>query len=228
MHALDNALWHALTGPHRRFAQGAGHARRYAEEISPFFAIRDASETSYRDLGALLADRQEAILFQPNGVGPPAGWHIVNDRTIVQMTCDRPMHRSEQRIRVQPLSLADVDDMLALVDRTKPGPFGPRTVELGAYLGIRIRGRLVAMAGERFRLSGYTEVSAICTLPEYRGRGYARALVNRLLEAIFARSEVPFLHVFPHNRAALRLYRTLGFTERARLDVWTLRKRPNE
>jgi hypothetical protein len=37
------------------------------------------------------------------------------------------------------LGAADVPEMLELTARTKPGPFLPRTFELGPYLGIRHR-----------------------------------------------------------------------------------------
>lgn len=104
--------------------------------------------------------------------------------------------------------------MTALVAHTKPGPFGPRTVELGRYLGIRRNGRLVAMAGERLRPTGWTEISAVCTDPEWRGRGFARDLVLGLSASITAAGDRPFLHVVESNVAALRLYEQLGFTMR--------------
>src|SRR5262249_50861316 len=129
-----------------------------------------------------------------------------------------PRPRAETAIA--PLGPADRPDMMALAASTRPGPFGPRTAELGTFVGIRVDGQLVAMAGERFRLPGLTEVSAICTLPAFRGRGYGAALMAHVMQQIFARGETPFLHVFPDN-PAIKLYAAMGFTEHARpLVVW--------
>jgi predicted GNAT family acetyltransferase len=122
----------------------------------------------------------------------------------------------------EPVDPVDVPAMLALAAATQPGPFGPRTIELGRYLGIRRGGTLVAMAGERMRLDGFTEISAVCVHPDHRGRGYAADLVLALAASIVARSEVPFLHVFSSNAAAISLYRKLGFAPRRRLHLAVL------
>lgn len=116
--------------------------------------------------------------------------------------------------QVEQLSIADADEMLALTQLTKPGPFGKRTSELGAYLGIRDRGRLVAMAGERLRVPGFTEVSAVCTHPEFQGRGYARLLISAVIRRITERGDTPFLHVAQVNTRAIRVYEDLGFKTR--------------
>jgi predicted GNAT family acetyltransferase len=114
--------------------------------------------------------------------------------------------------------------MLALASVTQPGPFGPRTIELGRYIGIRRQGTLVAMAGERMRLDGFTEISAVCVEPAYRGHGFAAELVRSLASSIAAQSEIPFLHVFSSNHAAIALYRKLGFTLRRRVHLAVLTK----
>jgi predicted GNAT family acetyltransferase len=114
--------------------------------------------------------------------------------------------------------------MLGLVDLTRPGPFAARTVEMGRYLGVRDEGRLVAMAGERLRPPGYTEVSAVCTHPDFRGRGHAKALISVLAEAICARGETPFLHVLPENRPAVATYEALGFRTQRTLQLTVLER----
>ena len=215
---LDNPIWHALTGPQARFAIGQGRARGFQRDVTPFFAIADTSEAAYRDLRAILG-AAEARLFRPRAEPVPPGWTKTFEKPIVQMVCARPQ-RLRPETPVIPLGAPDIADMMALAEVAKPGPFGPRTAELGGYVGIRVNGRLVAMAGERFGLPGLTEISAICTLPAYRGRGYGGAMVAHLVSAIFARGETPFLHVFPDN-PALKLYAAMGFAERARpLVVW--------
>jgi predicted GNAT family acetyltransferase len=112
------------------------------------------------------------------------------------------------------LGLADVPEMLELTGRTKPGPFVPRTVELGGYLGIRRAGRLVAMAGERMRPPGFAEISAVCTDEAWRGHGYAARLTRAVAAGIAARGETPFLHAAADNDNAIRLYKSLGFVHR--------------
>lgn len=115
------------------------------------------------------------------------------------------------------LGTEDVPEMLALVERTRLGPFLPRTIELGTYLGFRRDGALIAMAGERMHPPGWTEISAVCTDPTFRGEGLATRLVLALAAGIRARGERPFLHASADNAGAIRLYESLGFTLRRRL-----------
>jgi predicted GNAT family acetyltransferase len=122
------------------------------------------------------------------------------------------------------LTEADAPEMLALTELTHPGPFGKRTGELGLYLGIRREGRLAAMAGERLRMPGYTEVSAVCTHPDYQGQGFAAVLVAAVVARMRRRSERPFLHVRPENKRAIELYQRLGFTIRRQFNLTVLRK----
>src|SRR5262249_24775061 len=140
-------------------------------------------------------------------------------RQMVRSSLSRPVTAQH----VIPLGLVDVPDMLALIEITKPGPFRSRTRELGQYFGIRVDGRLVAMAGEPPRPRGYTEISAVCTHPDHRGRGYARDLIETLVRNIVDRGDVPFLHVEQHNRAA-SLYETLGFSTRQTMHLVGLGK----
>jgi predicted GNAT family acetyltransferase len=134
------------------------------------------------------------------------------------MICETPAHLDERQI-LHELTTADVPEMLALTKLTEPGPFLPRTIELGAYLGVHDAGSLVAMAGERLHLTGFTEISAVCTHPQYRGRGYGNALLSALISRITRRGETPILHVRTQNVAALRLYEKLGFKVRAQLHL---------
>jgi predicted GNAT family acetyltransferase len=120
------------------------------------------------------------------------------------------------------LGAADVPEMMALVELTKPGPFGGRTHELGHFLGIGIDGRLAAMTGERMKPDNYTEMTAVCVHPDFRGRGYAQALLAAVSRGIVARGEIPFLHVFSENHSAIALYKRQGMTIRRRLHVTVL------
>jgi predicted GNAT family acetyltransferase len=112
--------------------------------------------------------------------------------------------------------------MLALTELTRPGPFLKRTIEMGAYLGIRRDGRLVAMAGERLHVPGWTEISGVCTDPGSRGQGLGTRLLLAVAAGIRERGETPFLHVLASNTNAVRLYEALGFRLRLRTEILVL------
>ncbi|THA81719.1 GNAT family N-acetyltransferase [Streptomyces sp. A0592] len=219
-HVLDNPAWASLSGAHSAFAQhpdglgpGASRAALYDRDISPFAALADpADPRSWADLAALVGAGGVASLA---GVPtPPAGWETVGVIEGVQLV-DTSL-RAEPAPEAVRLGPSDVPEVLALIELTKPGPFLPRTVELGTYLGIRDRGRLIAMAGERLRPPGWTEISAVCTHPGHRGRGLATRLVRAVAAGIRERGEVPFLHTSAANTGAIRLYESIGFTLRRR------------
>ncbi|WP_159351316.1 GNAT family N-acetyltransferase [Roseomonas harenae] len=218
---LDNPVWHALTGPHAAVALGAGAARHYPREAAPFSAISVATPAAYADLAHELPPGLEARLFRRAKEAPPPGWAVLSARPIRQMVADSASlaapHPAEEHLVA--LGLNDAADMLALAEVAKPGPFGPRTGELGRFVGWRASdGRLLAIAGERFRTPDHVELSAICVHPDIRGRGLGAALTLRLARDALARGEAPFLHVFPDN-PAVGLYARLGFRERATLSI---------
>jgi GNAT superfamily N-acetyltransferase len=223
-HPLDNVVWSALTTVHGAYAEGRGLARQYPREMAPFAAVAEPSDAAYADLASILPPGFEARLFRPSEEAAPNGWERLSARPIVQMTADDAPPAALDHPFVE-LGIEGADDMLALADAAKPGPFGRKTILLGAYVGIRnAEGRgLVAMGGERFRLRGFAEVSAICVHPSARGRGLGAAITAYLMRTALARGDVPFLHVFPENPAA-RLYAKLGFVERAR--PWVIWRRP--
>ena len=223
MNLLDNPVWHALTGPHRAHALGRGAARHYPRDIAPFSAIAEPSEQVYADLAADLPANTEARLFRPSVEPLPDGWEELDRFPMLQMVASGPSNGAD--IAASLLTVADIAAMMDLVAATEPGPFGPRTPLLGRYLGIWQGDRLVAMAGERLRVPGHVELSAICVRPEARGKGYAAALTGRLMRLAFEGGEVPFLHVRPDNVGAVALYKRLGFATRRELVVMWRRPR---
>ncbi len=206
---LDNPVWAALTGPHAHFAERHGQALRYPADVSPFFALPDDPAPEVWDDLAALAGPGETVVIGATGIAPPAEWEVVNRIAGVQLV-HAGIAAMEPSTAVR-LGSADVPEMLDLVARTQPGPFLKRTVELGTYLGIRRDGRLIAMAGERLHPPGFTEISAVCTDPDFRGEGLATRLVLAIAAGIRARGETPFLHAAAANTSAIRLYLSLGF-----------------
>ncbi len=220
---LDNPVWHALEGPHRTHALGRGMARHYPRAMAPFSAVVEPTDAAYRDLAADLPAGTEARLFRPEAEPLPDGWRETGRFPMLQMVATRPPPAAA--MPTVALASDDVPAMLDLVAATEPGPFGKRTHELGRYLGIRHGTRLMAMAGERLRLPGHVELSAICVHPEARGRGYAASLTAMLMRHAFETDVVPFLHVRPDNKKAVELYRRLGFATRRELVVLWRRPR---
>ncbi|MFC9131527.1 GNAT family N-acetyltransferase [Streptomyces sp. NPDC057099] len=219
-HPLDNAVWAALAGPHARFAERLGRAARYPADVYDFAALADpADPAAWADLRTLVGPGTVVRLKPVEEV--PSGWDVVGGGLGVQLV--------DTALRAQPAPEAvrlgpdDVPEILDLVARTRPGPFRKRTVELGTYLGIRHRGRLIAMAGERIRPPGWTEISAVCTDPEHRGRGLGTRLVRAVAAGIRARGDIPFLHASAGNAQAIRLYESIGFTLRRRSPILLVR-----
>jgi ribosomal protein S18 acetylase RimI-like enzyme len=222
VHVLDNPVWHALTGPQQKVADVRSAAARYHPDVAAFSAVPDeATNETWDQLRDLVGRGGAAVLFvKPPNV--PDGWQELFRIPTAQMiaTSAAPAAFGEAEL----LSEADVDEMLALVGRTHPGPFERRTIELGDYLGARDdAGALIAMAGMRMRVPGYTEISAVCTDEAARGRGMASALVRDLVGRILDRGETPILHVMLTNVSAIRVYERLGFTHRREQDVIGLR-----
>ncbi|MER6625960.1 GNAT family N-acetyltransferase [Streptomyces sp. NPDC000931] len=218
--ALDDPVGRSLRGPHARFARRLGKAVTYLPEVTTFSAVSvdaDADAPDWDDLAELLGPGELADMFSSPAT-PPSGWEPVfrlEGRQMIRRGEGRPGHPPVRPgTEVVELTADDVPEMLDLVARTRPGPFRPRTRELGTYLGVRDNGTLVAMAGERLRPPGWTEISAVCTAPEARGRGHAARLVRALTARITARGERPFLHVAETNTGAIGLYERLGFETR--------------
>jgi GNAT superfamily N-acetyltransferase len=210
-HPLDNPVLSSLTGVHARFAERHGNVLRYQVDVAPFLALPDEPDAADWADAAALVGPGGLLPLSGIRVPPPAGWKVVRVGEGVQMTGDDLEVAADPE--AVPLGHADVPEMLDLTARTKPGPFRPRTFELGTYLGIRRDGRLVAMAGERLHPQGWTEISAVCTDEAWRGQGLATRLIRAVGAGIRARGEIPFLHAVATN-PAIGLYEKLGFRHR--------------
>jgi ribosomal protein S18 acetylase RimI-like enzyme len=225
MHVLDNPVWHALTGTHASLGERVGSAARYQSDVTVFCALDDdATSVAWNDLRDLVRPGGAAFLAR-NGLEIPEGWAVevtipCRQMVLPETAGDDAGSPPEPLLVLEP---DDVPEMLALVERTRPGPFARRTIELGEYLGVRHEGALIAMAGERMHPRGYTEISGVCTDADHRGRGLASHLVRALARGIRSRGETPFLHLTTENETAHRVYDALGFETRTVFDVFALR-----
>ncbi|HEY2394611.1 MAG TPA: GNAT family N-acetyltransferase [Rudaea sp.] len=214
-HPLDNPVWSSLTTRHAALARRTVHAARYPAEVAPFAAV-DAFDADAAGQMATLMQAGETVLFV--GPSPPfaAGWRIEPLEHIAQMTCGSRLAVPDGP-EVIALGATHTADVLELTSRVYPHYFRSRTVDMGRYFGIYDGTKLAAITGERMRLDGHVELSAICTDPGYTGRGYAQRLVALLANDILDRGDVPFLHVSHRNARAKALYEYLGF--RRRVDI---------
>jgi predicted GNAT family acetyltransferase len=219
---LDNPIWAALTRGNRALAQGGPLAWRYPPEIAPFAAIADRTAVSFEALARLVPPEGQIALATIDRLVPPASLTIDVQTPLLQMVLDAPIASVRSQLEHVVLGSADVSDMLDLAGRTHPGPFGPRTIEFGHYIALRVEGALAAMAGERMRFDRFVEISGVCVDPDHRGKGYAALLVTRLAQRLQAQGLTPCLHVFADNASAIALYKKLGFAERHTLHLTVL------
>lgn len=225
MHPLDRPVWGSLSSFHEALSTGNALARRFARDVNLFASARDDSPEALAVLAELVRQGEQVYLLQvPRIVVPPA-CVAVKEALGVQMVATRNLRGEAPLDGISALSDADAPEMLALARLTEPGPFLERTHTMGRFLGVRIDGRLAAMAGERMHLPGYTEVSGVCTHPDFRGRGLARQLSAAVAANIEARGERPFLHAWRSNGTAIALYESLGFELRAEVNVAVLERR---
>lgn len=226
MHELDRPVWASLCSHHRALSVGNPKARRFLPDVNLFAATLDDDPDSLCALVDLVPSGDRVFLAQVSRPREFPRFTIVKAATVLQLVERRPV-LPDVSYDVRELGDQDAPEMLALATFTEPGPFLPRTHVMGRFIGIRIDGRLAAMAGERFRFPGYTEVSGVCTHPDFRGKGLARRLSALVAAHIRARGDQPFLHSWSTNSAAVTLYQSLGFEIRAELNAVIIERTPD-
>jgi len=224
---LDNPIWNALCTEQKSLALDAGLAMRFPAAIGPLSGIAKETGAAYDSLRTIAGAGGTVVLFMQAPPAPPSNWTLVRGGLLVQMIC-RTVLDSEPRTlplgtMIRRLTTADVPEMMALAELTEPGPFRDRTIELGIFFGAFESDRLVAMAGQRMALPQFIEVSAVCTHPDARGKGYARALMSLVMDDIRLSGKAPFLHAFADNFSAIRVYENLGFTLRRTFHLAVLK-----
>lgn len=223
MHRLDNPFWSALDTIHRGVALREGDVARYPADMAPFLGVADEAADVAAGLEALVAAGETVLLL---GVAParlPRGWRLDPLEELAQLACDTPIALAEGPEIVE-LGDADRADVLALTALVYPHYFRERTMDLGRYIGIRMDGRLAAMAGERLGTPEHREMSAICTHPDFNGHGFARRLTAQLTNDTLAAGRGPFLHVSQRNTRAKALYERLGYRLRRTIPFWSLQR----
>jgi ribosomal protein S18 acetylase RimI-like enzyme len=218
-HPLDNPVWSSLCSRHIDLAQIRGSAGRYPADVAPFVAIDPTLPIVSDDLEALVAPAESVLFVGPAPRLPPP-WQVDVPVQIAQMTCTNAIAAGDDAgPEIVELSTAQVHDMLTLTALVYPHYFRPRTIAMGRYIGIYEGDRLIAMAGERMGMDRYQEISAVCTHPEFLGRGFAQRLVARINNDAIAQGRQPFLHVSHQNTRAVALYQRLGYAWRADLPL---------
>ena len=213
---FNRIVWSALTTRQDRFSRGDGLALRFDPGVSPFAVSKDNSEDALEALAALIkSDDDHALLLQAEEIALPDSLEAEVTARGVLMTEQNASPARSGNVRIEQLAAGDVPEMVALATLTKPGPFLHRTPELGTFWGVKLEGRLAAMAGTRLDLPGFTEVSGICTHPDFQGLGLATALSLHVAARIREKGDTPFLHAYADNQGAIALYRKLGF------DIWS-------
>ena len=211
-HLLDNITWHTLAGPHAAYATGTDEARRYAPGFSPIVGFANIERPTFDALAPYCQPGEHFYCDGWSGVAP-AGWRIDAESTMFKMVWEAAMPAADEAPEALRLGPEHALQALELATLTRPGPFGPRTIELGEYFGCFEGQRLVAMAGERMYAGALREISGVCTHPDFQGRGCARRLMAKLVRRQMQRDETPFLHVMRDNSGAHRLYERMGFRD---------------
>ena len=223
-HPLDNPIWNALNTGSHSLSFGTERVRLIDREMGFFAGLPDYHTENLNELYNFMEAGQRVILFPPNHLPLDEKWKVHNDRELLQLVCERDFSSVASQEEIHHLDKSHVEEMLALTQLTKPGPFVKRTIEFGDYFGFFSDGKLISMAGSRLSPSPYTEVSAVCTHPDFTGQGISKKVMPFVLQGIQQRGKTPFLHLYPDNTPALRLYTSLGFISRAMLRVYLLEK----
>ncbi|MBD1363333.1 GNAT family N-acetyltransferase [Mucilaginibacter sp. ZT4R22] len=224
-HVLDNPAWNALISGNKNLAKGSGQIRYFDEEVSPFVGFEENTAANFQQLYELApADRAYGFI-SPVEMEIPAPWQVPLYIRCLQMVHNQStVDAIDAQAELVPLTEAHVPQMLALTKLTNPGPFAARTIDFGHYHGIFDGDNLVAMAGQRMHVFNYAEASAVCTHPDYLGRGYAKKVLQFQVKRILAAGEIPFLHVRYDNKRAIRVYESLGFVTRKTIHFYIIKK----
>lgn len=224
--ALNNPVYHALQTGDAHFAYGTEDVKFFPEELSPFAGFRDGWDKGFDGLYQLLPAGRKILCATPQLITEPKRWQLLNEIRGLQFVFAGKMNSYEDFSKLVPLQKENVEEMMQLAGLTKPGPFGSRTIEFGHYFGIFEKNQLAAMAGQRLHVSNFTEISAVCTHPNFLGKGFATLLIRHQLNLICSQGQIPFLHVREDNHRAIALYERLGFKLSGPMNFYFMKRQP--
>ena len=222
---LDNPIWNAMISGNRHLANGNGYAKFFPDDVGPFAGLKKFDEQSFRQLHNMLPENRVAVIFSATHLEIPDYWEIKDSIKALQMIfTGGPESLLNYNEDILMLNKEHVPQMISLTKLTHPGPFVKRTIEFGNYFGIFKKHNLIAMAGQRLQPGRYIEISAVCTHPDYAGKGYGKALINKQVQKIISENNIPILHVRTDNEHAVSLYKRLGFTTRHEMHINVIKK----
>ena len=207
-------------------ASGNVYAKFFPEDVGPFAGLKNFDEHSFQQLYDIVPDGRTVVIFSAMHLEIPGYWKIKDSMKGLQMVFFNAPNKALPNVEAQIVMLSQkhVQQMIALTKLTHPGPFAKRTIEFGDYFGIFSNNNLIAMAGQRLNPGRYVEISAVCTHPDYAGKGYGKALINTLIHKIDSEDNIPFLHVRGNNEDAINLYKRIGFTVRHEMHINVIQK----
>ncbi|MEH3113403.1 GNAT family N-acetyltransferase [Pedobacter terrae] len=223
-HVLDNPIYYALTSGHSYISKGTDEVKYYVDDITAFAGLKDNSQENLNTLHQISPAESLFVFFSKTPVEIPKKWKLLTQIDMFQFIFRGKEIPTPDASEITELDLKHVDEMIDLVELTKPGPFLSRTIELSNYTGIFVEGKLAAMAGHRFFPRPFREVSAVCTHPDHLGKGYAFKILQEQIKRILLRLEIPFLHVKNDNEGAIKLYQKLGFEIRTDMIAYVIKK----
>lgn len=224
-HPLDNPIWNALISGNKNLSQGNEHVKYFSEDVAPFVGMFELSSDEFKHLYDIISLERRMVIIVSKELVIPKQWALIEHIKALQMiqTYSTPPYTASAKLI--PLQKKDVPQMIALTAMTHPGPFLKRTIEFGNYEGIFNKGELISMAGQRFHANQYVEISAVCTHPDYHGKGYAGQIIQSQIRRIKSSTGIPFLHVREDNMQAIRLYKSLGFEVRKLMNIYAIQKK---
>ena len=222
---LDNPVYNALLSGDARLANGNNNVKYFDREVSPYVGIRDGYHDGFRDLFQLFQPGREILFATRKKIVVPEGWKLIREIEGSQFVLrEKKSFQNKNTAVLVPLLPKHTAEMVKLAALTRPGPFDMRTIEFGNYFGIFEGGRLAAMTGERLHVNNYTEVSAVCTHPDFLGKGYASILLEHQVNLILNAGQIPFLHVKSDNDRAIFLYERIGFVKNGPMNFYFMQK----
>jgi ribosomal protein S18 acetylase RimI-like enzyme len=223
-HLLHNPVYHALLSGDRHLSFGNEQVKFFDEQVSPFAGFEEGYDKGFSDLYDLLPSGRNILYAIPSSITPPPGWHIKHEIKGLQFIYEAGKRGNTEFPDIKPLSEIHIEQMMQLAKLTKPGPFGNKTIDFGCYFGIFDNNKLVAMTGQRLHVENYTEISAVCTHPDYLGKGYANRLLQHQLQLILQKGQRPFLHVREDNERAIEIYQRIGFTISRAMNFYFMKR----